>query len=48
MIVGALGRIFQLLARLLGPGGHPGLAEVGGELVRLERRRAQRPETASR
>ncbi len=48
MIVGALGRTFQLLARLLGPERHPGLAEVGGELVRLERRRAQRSERASR
>lgn len=48
MIVRILGRIFQLLARLLGPDRHPGLAEVGGELVRLEGRRAQRAETASR
>ncbi len=48
MIVGAVGRLFRLLARLLGPDRHPGLAEVGGEFVRLEARRAQRAATASR
>ncbi len=48
MIAGLLGRLFRLGAELRGEGRESPLATVGGELVRLEQRRRQRPRTASR
>ena len=45
MIVGWVGRIFRLLARFGSGDVRSDLDHVGAELLRLERRRAQRPAT---
>ena len=42
MIVGLIGRIFRVAARIAPGGPRPNLEHVGAELVRLERTPAQR------
>ena len=46
MIVGAVGRVFRVLARLRPSESAGDLDHVGQELLRLEARRAQRPATS--
>jgi len=46
VIVGLFGRLFRAVARLHRSEATADLDHVGAELVRLERRRAQRPATS--
>lgn len=46
MIVGVLGRLFRAVGQVRGGPEGADLDRVGAELVRLERRRRQRPVTS--